>query len=84
MPIIRYSCECGLSVGKFHRAGAIAPALILCKCGKEMDRTLSGPSADSKIAVDNGAQARRVYINVDAVKDNQNKARFIKKLREKP
>lgn len=84
MPIIRYNCDCGESVGKFYRAGASAPALILCKCGKDMKRTLSGPSSDTKISVDNGVQARRVEINVESIKDSQNKARFIKKLREKP
>lgn len=84
MPIIRYNCECGHTVGKFHRAGASAPALISCTCGKDMKRTLSGPTSDTKIVVDNGVQARKVEINVDAIKDNQNKARFIQKLREKP
>jgi hypothetical protein len=85
MPLIRYSCSCGHSQGKFFRSGAQAPGLLPCsKCDLEMKRTLSGPSADTKITVDNGAQARAVLINVDQIKDNQNKARFIAKLREKP
>ena len=49
-----------------------------------MKKTLSGPSSNSLIAIDNGVQARRVEVNIDSIKDNQNKARFITKLREKP
>lgn len=84
MPIIRYNCQCGESVGKFYRAGASAPALLPCVCGLELKRTLAGPTSDSKIVVDNGVQARKVEINVDHIKDSQNKARFVQKMREKP
>jgi len=84
MPLIRYSCECGKFKSKFHRVGTSAPALLLCECGKDMKKTLSGPSSNSLIAIDNGVQARRVEVNIDSIKDNQNKARFITKLREKP
>ena len=84
MPIIRYSCQCGESSGKFYRAGASAPAFLPCVCGLEMKRTLFGPTSDSKIVVDNGVQARKIEINVDHIKDNQNKARFKEKAREKP
>ena len=84
MPLIRYNCECGKSIRKFYRSGDDAPDLFLCGCGLDMKRILSGPSQGSKIVVDNGVQARKVEINVDTIKDNENKARFIQKLREKP
>ena len=85
MPLIRYTCECNHSMNKFFRAGASAPALLSCPvCEKEMKRVLSGPRAESKIVIDNGVQARKKEINVEAIKDNQNKARFVQKLREKP
>ena len=84
MPIIRYKCECGESVGKYHRSGASAPVSFVCACGKDMKRTMMGPSQNSKIAVDNGAQARKIEISVDEIKDGQNKARFIEKQRNKP
>lgn len=85
MPIIRYNCSCGHSVGKFFKAGVQAPAFLPCPdCKLGMKKTLSGPTADSKIKVDNGVMARPVEINVESIKDSQNRARFIQKMREKP
>lgn len=85
MPIIRYNCSCGHSVGKFIKAGGKAPAFLPCpECKQDMYKTLSGPTSDSKIKVDNGVQARPVEINVESIKDSQNRARFIQKMREKP
>lgn len=84
MPLIRYICECGISKGKFYRVGADAPALFPCECSKDMKKILSGPSSESKVVIDNGVQARKVEINLDVMKDNQNKARFKEKMREKP
>jgi hypothetical protein len=50
-----------------------------------MKRVLSGPQGmDSKIRVNNGAQPRDVEINVDHIKDNQNRARFKENQRETP
>lgn len=85
MPLIRYTCSCGHSAGKFFRVGVKAPALLSCpSCDKEMIRTLSGPSAESKVVIDNGVSARKTEINIEAVKDGQNKNRFKEKLRNKP
>lgn len=84
MPLIRYICECGISKGKFYRAGGVAPGLFPCECGKNMKKILSGPSAESKVVLDNGVQARKVELNLDVMKDNENKARYKEKAREKP
>lgn len=84
MPLIRYTCECGESIKKFYKAGAIAPAFLVCQCSLNMKKTLSGPSAESKTVIDNGVQARKIEVNIEAIKDGQNKARFVKKMRENP
>jgi len=84
MPMIRFNCSCGNSFRKLYRAGADVPAFYVCECGLEAKRILSGPQGvDTKISVDNGVQARAVEINVDQIKDGQNRSRFIEKLRNK-
>jgi len=72
MPLIAYTCECKNSKSKLFRRAADAPATFLCdKCGKDMKKTLSGPTSSSKITVDNGFQARAVEILPDIVEINE-------------
>lgn len=85
MPMIRFNCSCGNSFRKLYRAGAEVPALFLCQCGLEAKRVLQGPSGvDTKITIDPGHYARAVEIDVNAIKDGQNRARFMQNLRETP
>jgi len=85
MSLIRFTCECGITIRKLFRAGKEITGSLPCECGKEMKRILSGPAGiGSRISVDNGVQARAVEINVDHIKDGENRARFAQNLREAP
>lgn len=70
MPLIHYLCECSYSATKFFRQPKEAPATIPCqKCGKEQKKQLSAPNSKSVVVVDNGLQARSTEVNLELVKD---------------
>lgn len=76
MPLIAYTCECKHSKSKLFRRVADAPAEFLCdKCGKNMKKTLSGPSSSSKISIDNGFQARAVEIIPNIIEINEERSK---------
>lgn len=70
MPLISYLCECGDSTSKFFRKSKDATGMVACKrCGKESKKQLSAPNSSSVIVVDNGVQSRAVEVNLELVKD---------------
>jgi hypothetical protein len=77
MPIIAYTCECGLVMKKFYRKAKEVPSCKICTgCGKESKRSLSAPNSTSITVVDNGVQARSTEVNleiVESIKDRSTK-----------
>lgn len=70
MPLIHYLCECDYSATKFFRQPKEAPKTFICpKCGKEQKKQLSAPNSKSIVVVDNGIQSRAVEVNLELVKD---------------
>jgi uncharacterized Zn finger protein len=70
MPLIYYLCECSGSTSKFFRRPKEAPPSVKCqKCGKEQKKQLSAPNAKSIVIVDNGVQARSTEVDLELVKD---------------
>lgn len=70
MPLIAYKCDCGHAANKFFRRPKEAPPTSKCeKCSGDLKKQLSAPSSTSKIVVDNGVQARAVEVDLDIVKD---------------
>jgi hypothetical protein len=68
MPLISYVCDCGDSTKKFYRDPKQAVAHPCSKCGREMKRQLSAPSAKSITVIDNGFQAKRTEVDLEIVK----------------
>lgn len=70
MPLIHYLCECSCSTSKFYRQPKDASSTVPCKkCGKEAKKQLSAPNSKSIIVVDNGFQARATEVDLEMVKD---------------
>jgi hypothetical protein len=81
MPLISYLCSCGLKQSKFHRQAKDAPVELACVCGGAYKRQLSSPSSKSVIEIDNGHQARKVEVNLETIKSNEENS--IRDFREK-
>ncbi len=76
MPIIVYRCNKLHTTKKFFRGVKDLPPSILCKCGEEANRTLSGPVMQSIVSMDNGVQSRAVNVDikmVEAIQENSTK-----------
>jgi len=75
MPLISYKCECGNLMSKFFRKPKEAPSLILCDgCGKSLKKQLSAPNSKSVVIVDNGVQSRAVEVDLELVKDIEDRS----------
>lgn len=49
--------------------------MVLCKkCGKEQKKQLSAPNSKSVVVVDNGLQARATEVNLELVKDIEDRS----------
>ena len=75
MPLIYYLCKCGNSLSKFFRKSKeVNPTLTCDKCNQELKKQLSPPNSSSVIVVDNGLQARATEVNLEVVKDIENRS----------
>lgn len=75
MPLIHYSCKCGNSLSKFFRKPKEANSEFICdKCGEKLTKQLSPPNSSSVVIVDNGLQARSTEVNLEVVKDIENRS----------
>jgi hypothetical protein len=71
--MLNFGCrQCGTACSRFFRRAE--GAALKCKCGADMDRTLSAPTASSRLTVDNGSQARAVEIVPEILKLNEERA----------
>lgn len=74
MPLIHYLCKCGNSLSKFFRKTKEANFELTCdKCGEQLKKQLSPPNSSSVVIVDNGLQARATEVNLEIVKDIENR-----------
>jgi hypothetical protein len=74
MPLIKYLCDCN-TVSKFFRNPKDAPSSIPCEiCGKSKKKQLSSSYVKSIVIVDNGVQARQVEVDLDLVKDIEDRS----------
>lgn len=75
MPLINYRCECNNLVSKFYRKPKEAPPSVSCSlCGKESKKQLSAPNSKSIVIVDNGVQSRAVEVDMELVKDIEDRS----------
>jgi predicted nucleic acid-binding Zn-ribbon protein len=74
MPLINYACECGINLRKYVKSAKDAAASTVCTCGKEAKKSLGATSSSYKVTIDNGVMARRVEVDPDIMRINDERS----------
>lgn len=75
MPLISYSCTCGISFNKYKKTASDAPDSLKCKCGLEAKKAFGLTSSSHKIVIDNGLMSRRLEIDPDIMEINDERSK---------
>jgi hypothetical protein len=76
MPLIHYSCICGISFNKYKKIASDAPNSFTCKCGLEAKKAFGLTSSSHKIVIDNGLMSRRIEIDPDITEINDERSKI--------
>lgn len=76
MPLINYSCSCGVSFKKYLRNAADAAKTLPCKCGLEAKKAFGLTSSSHRITIDNGLMARRLEIDPEIMEINDERSKL--------
>lgn len=74
MPLINYVCSCGEVLKKYFRSAKDSPSIVLCACGAEAKKSFGSTSSSHKTVIDNGLMARRLEIDPDIQRINDERS----------
>ena len=75
MPLINYSCSCGLVFKKYYKTAKDSPPRNPCKCGAEAVKSFGVTSSSHKIVIDNGLMAKKVEVDPDIMEINDERSK---------
>ena len=76
MPLISYSCTCGISFKKYKKNATDASLSLPCKCGLEAKKAFGLTSSSHKITIDNGLMSRRLEIDPNIMEINDERSKI--------
>ena len=74
MPLISYSCQCGIVTSKYMKSAHDSPKTLPCKCGAEAKKGFGTTSSSHKVTIDNGVMARRVEVDQNIMEINDERS----------